>query len=323
MIGTGTLVVIVVLILSVLGISLVLLPGVLTGGSDVRERVQAYAFVPELGAPKAARRTNVQLYRLRRRLNAMLSAIGSEDLYMKLMSANWRITVTEYVLIRLGLMVTGFLIGWLLLGSLISGVGLAILANLAPGILLRRAVSRRQIEFEKQLVDVLVLINGAVRAGFSLAQAIEVVEREVKPPASDEFRRVRLETGIGLSLTQALNNLASRMENDDLNLVVTAVNIHSQVGGNLSMMLMAVTETVRDRNNLFREARVLTTQQRYTSYLLSLLPVFIAVLMFMINAEYFSKLFTSGTIYLLIPIFAVCGIIAGQFVMQRIARIDV
>jgi tight adherence protein B len=284
--------------------------------------VQAYAFVPDVSAPRA-RRTNVQLYRLRRRLNSMLSAVGSEDLYMKLMSANWRITVTEYVLIRIGLMVVGFLIGWLIAGSALSGIGLAILLNLAPGILLRRAVSRRQIEFEKQLVDVLVLINGAVRAGFSLAQAIEVVEREVKPPANEEFRRVRLETGIGLSLTQALNNLAARMENDDLNLVVTAVNIHNQVGGNLSTMLEAVTETVRDRNNLFREARVLTTQQRYTSYLISVLPIIIGILIFMINSEYFMQLFTSGTVYLLIPTFAVIGIIAGHFVLQRIAKIDV
>jgi tight adherence protein B len=155
-----------------------------------------------------------------------------------------------------------------------------------------------------------------------LLQALEVVEREMQSPASEEFRRVHTEIGLGLTLTQALNNLSDRMQNQDLDLVVTAVNIHDKVGGNLSTMLEAVTETVRERDRLFREARVLTTQQRYTSYLISLLPIAIGLLMFMLNPDYIMQLFTRG-IYIVIPIFAVIGIIAGHFVLQRIAKIDV
>jgi tight adherence protein B len=200
---------------------------------------------------------------------------------------------------------------------------LAILANLLPGILLRRSASRRQIKFESQLVDVLVLITGAVKTGFSLLQAMEVVEREMQPPASDEFRRVHTEIGLGLSLSQALDNLSARMENQDLDLVVTAVKIHDQVGGNLSTMLEAVTETVRERDRLFREARVITTQQRYTSYLISLLPVAIGLLIFMANPDYMMQMFTSGVYYLMIPILAVIGVIAGHFVLQRITKIEV
>jgi tight adherence protein B len=84
-----------------------------------------------------------------------------------------------------------------------------------------------------------------------------------------------------------------------------------------------VTETVRERDRLFREARVITTQQRYTSYLISLLPVAIGLLIFMANPEYMMKLFTSGTYYLMIPILAVIGVIAGHFVLQRITKIEV
>jgi tight adherence protein B len=252
----------------------------------------------------------------------MLSLLGTEELNMQLMRANWKITSSEYMLIRIGLMVVGLVIGWWIFGSLVSGMAAAILANLIPGIYLRRSASRRQIKFEGQLVDVLVLVNGAVKTGFSLLQALEVVEREMQSPASEEFRRVHTEIGLGLTLTQALNNLSDRMQNQDLDLVVTAVNIHDKVGGNLSTMLEAVTETVRERDRLFREARVLTTQQRYTSYLISLLPIAIGLLMFMLNPDYIMQLFTRG-IYIVIPIFAVIGIIAGHFVLQRIAKIDV
>lgn len=293
-----------------------------SSGGEVQERIQIYATVPELASERKASRANPRLYRLRRQLNSMLSLLGTEDLNLQLMRANWKVTATEYILIRVGVMIVGLVIGWWLFGSILSGLAMAILANLVPGVLLRRNASQRQIKFENQLVDVLVLINGAVKTGFSLLQATEVVEREMQPPASDEFRRVHTEVSLGFTLTEALNNLAARMENQDLDLVVTAVNIHNKVGGNLSTMLEAVTETVRERDRLFREARVLTTQQRYTSYLISLLPIAIGLLMFMLNPDYIMQLFTRG-IYIMIPILAVIGIIAGHFVLQRIAKIDV
>lgn len=321
-IGRGTLALAFLGLVVLIGLGMVLLAGMRAGGGEIGERIRTYAALPEPTTPRRRTPGGRQLARLRRRMNLMLSALGSEQLSLQLMSANWRITTTEYVLIRLGLMVVGFALGWAIFRSSISGLALAIIANLVPGVMLRRSINRRQVQFERQLVDVLVLINGAVRSGFSLLQALEVVEREVRPPASEEFHRVRTEVGLGLSLTQALNSLNARMQNDDLNLIVTAVNIHSQVGGNLSTMLAVVTDTVRDRDRLFREARVLTTQQRYTSYLLSLLPIVVAALIFMINPNYISQLFISG-IYILIPIGAIIGIILGHIVIQRIARIEV
>jgi tight adherence protein B len=167
-----------------------------------------------------------------------------------------------------------------------------------------------------------VLINGAVRAGFSLLQAMEVVEREMAAPASEEFRRVQREVGLGLPLGEALGNLSARMQNDDLDLMVTAINIQGRVGGNLSTMLAAVTETIRDRVRLFAEVRVLTTQQRYTSYLLSLLPFFIAGILFLLNPDYMSRLFDPGP-YLCIPIGAVIGIVLGYFAIRRLGKIEV
>jgi tight adherence protein B len=171
---------------------------------------------------------------------------------------------------------------------------------------------------------VLVLMTGAVRAGYSLPQALEVVSKELRPPASEEFRRVKHEIGLGLSLTQALTNLVARMENDDLYLMVTAININSQVGGNIVTMLEAVTETIRERIRLFSEVRVLTAQQRFGSMILTFLPIAMAAALFFINPDYMMRLFRPPTpVLLCIPIGAVIMIIFGNILVRRLAKIDV
>src|SRR3972149_11415990 len=144
----------------------------------------------------------------------------------------------------------------------------------------------------------------------------------MKPPASEEFRRVLRETGLGVARPKALRNRAARMGNDDVDLVVTAVEIQYQVGGNLTTMLSAVTETIRERVRLLGEVRVLTTQQRYTGYLLSVLPFFIGAMLFIMNPTYMMRLFEPGPI-LCIPIGALLGIVLGHLSIQRIARIEV
>ncbi len=250
--------------------------------------------------------------------------MASEKLNLQLVSANWPVTETEYVLIRIAGVIVAFCLGWLLTRMLISGLGLAAIAYFIPDLMLRRAISQRQVNFGKQLVDVLVLMTGAVRAGYSLPQAIEVVSKELKPPASEEFKRVRHEIGLGLSLAQALTNLVARMENDDLYLMVTAININSQVGGNIVTMLEAVTETIRERVRLFAEVRVLTAQQRFGSYILTFLPIAMVGALLLINPDYMMRLFKpSQPILLCIPIGALIMVIIGNFAVRRLARIDV
>lgn len=290
------------------------------GGDSEHQRVMTYAALPDFGREGDRYRTRMERWRLR--LNALLSGMDSKKLDLQLMRANWRLTTLEFLGIRLSVTLGAFLLGWLFSGSLISGIGLAIIAYLIPGLVLRQKVSRRQIGFEKQLVDVLVLLTGAVRSGFSLLQSVEVVAREVEAPASEEFRRVLRETALGVPMPQALRNLAARMQNDDLNLAVTAIEIQYQVGGNLATMLAAVTETIRERVRLLGEVRVQTTQQRYTGHLLSVLPFFMGALLFIMNPEYIGRLFVPGPI-LCVPLGALGGIVLGHFIIQRIARIDV
>ena len=277
---------IVIIILIAYGLVIYGLRDIFFAGQDIGSRLATYVTLPdESSQPQAGQRRRVGLVRMRLRLNNMLSGLASEQLNLQLMSANWPITETEYVLIRIASVIVAFLLGMLIARTVVSGIGLAVIVFFIPDLLLKRSISQRRTNFGKQLVDVLVLMTGAVRAGYSLPQAIEVVSKELKAPASEEFRRVRHEIGLGLSLSQALTNLVARMENDDLYLVVTAININSQVGGNIVTMLEAVTETIRERVRLFAEVRVLTAQQRFGSYILTFLPIAMAAALFFINPD--------------------------------------
>ena len=294
----------------------------LKSGNDISERLETYALVPESEQRREKKYIRSRMVRLRLRVNSMLSTFTSEELSLNLASANWPITETEYILIRVWGTVCGFVIGWVLFRSIYPGIGLAVIALLIPPILLNRSISQRRTRFERQLMDVLVLITGAVRAGYSFLQSLDVVVQEMKPPVSEEFRRVRREVSLGLPMSQALTNLHARMQNEDLYLVLTAVNINSQVGGNLATMLEVVTNTIRDRIRLFSEIRALTSQQRFSGYMLSLLPIIVVAILFVISPDYISRLFQPG-IMLCIPIGALIFVLMGNIVIQMMSRMDV
>jgi tight adherence protein B len=290
--------------------------------TEMRDRLQAYATVTQPSLVRESRRRNQRLTRLRMQINSFLSVLTSQELNIKLLSANWPITETEFILIRFWGSVAAFGLGWLASGSIIPGIGMGILVAMLPSFLLTRAIHKRRLDFENQLVDVLVLVTGAVQSGYSFQQALDFVIKEMKPPASDEFRRVKYEIGLGLPLNQALNNMTARMENDDLYLLVTAININTQVGGNMVGMMKAVTQTIRDRVRLFGEVRVLTSQQRFNSYLLTLIPFGIAAILFIINPEYISRVF-EVSVWLCFPIGALVAIILGNIVLRKVSKIDV
>jgi tight adherence protein B len=309
-------------VLLAMGVAVFSLINALTSSSGINERLETYASVNQEIRYEDTGRKKTNLARFRLKLNSALSILASEELGMKLLSANWPITETEYILIQIWGILLAFLLGWLGFDSLISGIGFAIIAFLIPGILLTRGINRRRMQFSRQLIDVLVLVTGAVRAGYSFLQAIDVVVAEMNAPASEEFRRVRREVSLGLPMSHALDNLNTRMQNDDLHLVITAVNINSQVGGNLTTMLVSVTNTIRERIQLFGEIRAITSQQRFSSYMLSLLPFIVAGVLFILNPEYISRLFQPGPI-LCIPIGALILVMIGNIVIRIVSRIDV
>jgi tight adherence protein B len=255
-------------------------------------------------------------------INDSLSNISSDKLQLKLSSAYWEITDTEYILIRINATVIGFILAWVVFNNVLAGIFLAVIALLVPPILLDRSIAQRQKKFHNQLLDVLILIKGAVQAGYSLMQALDLAVNEIPAPASEEFGRVLHENRLGITMETALINLSERMENDDLHIVVTAIIINSQVGGNLSTVLESAISTIRDRMHLFGEVKALTSYSRYVGTFLTLMPFITGMAIFVFSPGYFDTVKTS---ILTQGIFAVAlvGVIIGNIWVRKIVDIKV
>ncbi len=260
--------------------------------------------------------------RFRGWINETLTSLSSERLKVKLSGAFWPITDTEYILMRIVITFLALSLGWLLTGNIFGGIVLAVIAFMVPPILLDRTTYQRQHKFHNQLLDVLTLIKGAVQAGYGLMQALDLAVNEIPAPASEEFGRVLREIRLGYSLETALFNLAERMSSDDLQIVVTAILINSQVGGNLSTILEATISTIRDRMNLVSEIRSISSYARYVGNFMSLIPFILGFGVFLLSPEYFDTLKTS-LFTQIIFLMAFVGIIIGNTWIRQIVKVKV
>jgi len=192
-----------------------------------------------------------------------------------------------------------------------------------PGMYLSRQKGVRLRRFNDQLPDMLNLAVNGLRAGYSTMQALEAVSKELPPPISDEFRRVVREMQIGIPMEDALDNLLRRIPSADLDLIVTAINIQREVGGNLAEILDIISYTIRERIRIQREIQVLVSQVLYSGRVLALLPIGLALFLWTINPTYMNNLIEVPACG--IPLLICGGIMigAGYYVMTRIANIEV
>ena len=155
-------------------------------------------------------------------------------------------------------------------------------------------------------------------------QAMEAVSRELPVPICDEFHRVVQEMQIGIPMEKALDNLLRRIPSDDLDFVVTAINVQREVGGNLSEILDTISFTIRERVRIKGEIRVMTAQVRTSGIVLSLIPVFLSIALWYISPEYIGSFFDRGPVcgWLAVGTIVIM-IISGYFVMMKIADIEV
>lgn len=288
---------------------------------DITHRLEAYAAVRQ-GAPER-RETRRGMSRLLSVLDRLLSGQATaRALALRLAQANIRMTVPEFVVMSFSLAVAFGVVGFAFQRLVISGLAAGLVGFALPWMLVESRRGRRIKAFHDQLIDVLTLVVGSLRGGHALLTALDLVSKELGPPASEEFDRVLREIGFGLSQAEALNNLVARMETDDLQLIVTAVNISHEVGGNLSTVLEKITETLRERIRLQGEIRVLTTQQRLTSYVLAALPLVLTVVLSLLNPKWIMQMFQPGWVRI-IPAVALTSDIVGFIITQRLTKIEV
>ncbi len=212
-----------------------------------------------------------------------------------------------------------------LIAILIVVLGAILIGTLGPRVYLNSQKGKRLRRFNDQLPDMLTLMVNGLRAGYSTMQAMEAVSKELPPPISDEFRRVVQEMQLGVPMERALDNLLRRVPSDDLDLVVTAINVQREVGGNLSEILDTISFTIRERIRIKGEIRVLTSQVMYSGRFLSLLPILLSLILWGVNRPYMMKFFEPDSRVCGLSLLG-CGglmIAAGYFVMNKIADIEV
>jgi len=253
------------------------------------------------------------------------SAYGGR-LGRELARADLKLKPFEYILLTILTGLGAGFLAWFFGGqSMISAFMGGVFGLFLPRLYVKRQQSQRLVRFAEQLPDMLNLMVNGLRAGYSNVQAMEAISKEMPPPISDEFRRVIQEIQLGVPVEQALANLLRRIPSEDLDLTIVAFNVQREVGGNLADILDTISYTIRERVRIKGEIRVLTSQVMYSGRFLSMMPIFIALALWFLNRQYMMVFFAEDTRMIGIPvlIFGALMVMAGYFVMNKIAAIEV
>lgn len=296
-----------------------------TGGrpkDEVTERLDRYA----LGVEDKKRKRGEPGPRtspLGKRLDRALAERGlARNLRTQLARANLKLTAGEFIAATIICMILFPAIVFILRRDIPLSLLAAVLGFFAPRWYVSYLQGKRLKAFNDQLGDIISMMVNGIRAGYSVLQAMEVVAKEMGEPASEEFGRVVKEVQLGLSLEQALDNLLRRVPSDDLDMTITAIKIQQEVGGNLAEVLDTISFTIRERVRIKGEIRALTAQARVSGYVVSLLPIGVAVLVYAINPKFMGLMFTDPCGWMMLGV-AGAGIISGFFITRKIADIEV
>lgn len=202
----------------------------------------------------------------------------------------------------------------------------AVIFSFLPNIYTSVQARRRVTAFNNQLGDTITMMANALRGGYSFLQTLDMVAREAPPPMSNEFRRVVQEVGLGRTTEEALSNLVRRMPSDDLDLLITAVNIQMEVGGNLAQILDTIGHTIRERVRIKGEIQTLTAQGRISAWVITGLPIGLAIFISVVNPTYMAPIFTFGfppEAWCCLPVTSLAMIAIGYFAIMKIIDIEV
>lgn len=316
--------------LGLLGLFVCMIPGA-TGGAgamSAEQRVTAYTASarrqarrdknrrPEreevlAGAKSAAADLLKRNAGLEARIAARLDAAGSE------------LKPAEWLLVHAGVAVLVTVVGLLLgkgnpvLALVFLAVGVA-----GPWVYLGMRRNARRKAFAQALPDTLQLISGSLAAGLSLGQSLNTVVENGVEPVAGEFRRVLVESRLGVSLDDALEGVADRFDSRDFDWVVMAIRIQRQVGGNLAELLDTVAATMREREYLRRQVAALSAEGKLSAWVLGLLPPLFTLYLAMTNWSYVSPLFTDPR-GLVMLVGGALWLAVGVFWMSRLVKVEV
>ncbi len=245
--------------------------------------------------------------------------------------ADLKLTVTEFIGIKILAALVGAGLGSYVgraapEAAILVALVAAILFSFIPNLYINWAAKKRVTRFNDQLGDTITMMANALRSGSSFLQTLDLVSREAPSPTASEFRRVVQEVSLGVSTEDALQNLLKRVPSDDLDLLITAVGIQMESGGNLAQILDTIGHTIRERVRIKGEIAVLTAQGRISAYVITGLPIGLAIFITVVNPEYMSPMFTFGfppQAWCCLPVASLTMIVIGYFAIMKIVDIEV
>lgn len=260
------------------------------------------------------------------RLSGFISKISSGKRFgelfdQKLRRAGMSLKGTEFIFIHITLVIISTLVTFLLTKNISLMLMIVMVVIFFPFLFINFKTGQRLKKFNEQLPDTLQLIEGALKAGYSLNQSLAMVIEETKPPISEEFKITLSEIRIGLPEKGALENMATRINSELFSWVVKAINIQREVGGNLAEIMDIIANTIRERDRVLRQIRALVSEGKLSAYVLIGLPICIAIILSIINKSYISVLVTTKMGMGMLAL-AIVLMIAGILWILRIVKIE-
>jgi len=282
------------------------------------------------GRSDGATKLNWDSASLRDRINSPFEALanrasrrkrlsGGLSLLEHLARANLKFRTSEFVMVQVAFLVGGVAISLWRLGFgpqfVVAGVG----AYLLPMRYVKLRQRQRLKAFNRQLPDTLSLLSNALKSGYSLPQALDSISHNTVAPIADELTRSVQEMNLGTTTEQALTKMVRRVGSDDLDLIVTAITIHSSVGGNLARILDSISHTIRQRVHVKSQISALTAQARASGWVITLLPFVVAAFLYVITPGYFRVMFQDRTGQALLVLAGISIVIGNAFVRRIVS----
>ncbi len=233
---------------------------------------------------------------------------------------DWQELVRNVSSSRLFWMISGAIGGWFLVPGWGVLIG-AVLASVVPFTIARQNRRRQQAKLEVQLLDGLSLMQGGLRAGFNLFQVLELVARETEPPLADIAKRIVGEVQVGVPMDLAWERVGADVGNPAFTQLVTAVTIQRRVGGDLGFVLGTLRESIRQKINLDTKLKSVTSQGRLTGIVISILPLALAGVIWLIMPQFIEPLFLNPLGQVLLGA-ALALEIVGMWMISRISSVD-
>jgi tight adherence protein B len=272
--------------------------------------------------PRRTPRRRAMLLRPREGLPRLWWGEAGKGLALELERAGIPLRPGEFVVLRWALALVMALMALIFSAPWWVMLPLAILGYRLPMMVVRHVKGRRLAKIETQLLEALPLIANALRSGYSFLQAMDFVSKRVEDPLAWELARTVREIQMGANIDAALMATAHRVGSGDLELVINAIVIQRQVGGNLADLLTTVERTMRERARIRGEIKALTSQQRLSAFVIGSLPVFLVMVLMAINPSYGGLLFTTMVGRALLVTAAVMEVL-GVMAIRRILRVEV